>query len=67
MGHDIIAELVSASRLRMQTQGEFSSELISEVVDEVIDEFMRDGLITDDEDIEVLKAEIKGRLENEIK
>ncbi len=61
---DIINQLVSAAKNRMQTQGEFSAELIPDVADEIIDEFSRDGLISDDEDIEVLKAELINRLKN---
>ncbi len=59
---DLINELVSAAKIRMQTQGEFSIELIPDVADEVIDEFSRDGLISDDEDVEVLRAELINRL-----
>ncbi len=66
MGHNLITKLVQASKNKIQTQGEFSRDLITEVVDEVIDEFMRDGLITDDEDTAVLAVEVKNRLENEI-
>ena len=61
---DLIKELVSAAKNRIQTQGEFSSELIPNMADEIIDEFSRDGLISDDEDIEVLKAELINRLKN---
>ena len=67
MGKNLIQELLGAARLRMQTQGELTPDLTLEIVDEVIDEFMRDGLITDDEDIEVVKAELRERLEEESK
>ena len=50
----------------MQTHAEFSRELIDEIVSELIDEFMRDGLITDDENIEGLKFSVKKRLEDEL-
>lgn len=49
----------------MQTQGEFSQYLLDDMIDEIIDEFMRDGLITDDEDVAVVKVEVKKRLERE--
>lgn len=48
----------------MQTQGEFSPNLLDDLVDEILDEFMRDGLITDDEDIAAIKVEVRKRLEN---
>jgi hypothetical protein len=67
VGKNLVQELLGAARIRMQTQGEFTPELIAEITDEVIDEFMRDGLITDDEDIEVLKTELRERLEAESK
>ncbi|MEK7174799.1 MAG: hypothetical protein AAB722_00460 [Patescibacteria group bacterium] len=61
---DLINQLVSAAKTRIKTQGEFDPELIPDIADEVIDEFSRDGLISDDEDIEVLKAELINRLKN---
>lgn len=59
---DLINELFSAAKNRIQTQSEFNADLLPEIVDEVIDEFSRDGLINDDEDVEVLKAELINRL-----
>jgi hypothetical protein len=50
----------------MQTQAEFSRELIDDMVDELIDEFMREGLMTDDANIGVIKFEVKKRLEAEL-
>lgn len=67
MGRTLVEELVQAAQLRMQTQGEFSPQLLDDLVDELIDEFMRDGLITDDEDTLVLKTEVVKRLSDEIK
>ncbi|MBI2052580.1 MAG: hypothetical protein HY452_02200 [Parcubacteria group bacterium] len=61
---DLINELVSAAKNRMQTQAEFSVDLLPEIADEVIDEFSRDGLIDDDEDVETLKANLVSRLKN---
>ena len=61
---DLINELVSAAKTRIQTQGEFDEFLLPDIADEVIDEFTRDGLISDDEDIEVLKVELISRLKN---
>lgn len=61
---DLINELVSAAKTRMQTQAEFGAALVPEIADEVIDEFSRDGLISDDEDVEVLKVELINRLKN---
>ena len=61
---DLINELVSAAKTRIQTQGEFDEFLLPDIADEVIDEFTRDGLINDDEDIEVLKVELINRLKN---
>lgn len=61
---DLINQLVSAAKNRMQTQAEFSADLLPDIADEIIDEFSRDGLISDDEDIEVLKAELINRLQN---
>lgn len=66
MGHNLVIELVNAARLRMQTQGEFSRFMITDMVEELIDEFMRDGLITDDEDVAVLKTAVVRRLEEYI-
>ncbi len=59
---DLINELFNAAKNRMQTQAEFDVNLLPEIVDEVMDEFSRDGLINDDEDVEVLKAELINRL-----
>lgn len=61
---DLINQLVSAARNRMQTQAEFSPELLPEIADEVIEEFMADGLIDKDDDMDVLKAELINRLKN---
>ena len=61
---DLINELVSAAKTRIQTQGEFDEFLLPDIANEVIDEFTRDGLISDDEDIEVLKVELINRLKN---
>ena len=66
MSRNLIAKLVSSAKLRMQTQAEFSRELIDEVIDELMDEFTRDGLMTDDENVEVLKFEVKKRLEADL-
>lgn len=65
MGRTLVEELVQAAQLRMQTQGEFSQYLLDDMIDEIIDEFMRDGLITDDEDVAAVKVEVKKRLERE--
>ena len=61
---DLINELVSAAKTRIQTQGEFDEFLLPDIANEVIDEFTRDGLISDDENIEVLKVELINRLKN---
>ena len=61
---DLINELVNAAKTRIQTQGEFDEFLLPDIANEVIDEFTRDGLISDDEDIEVLKVELINRLKN---
>ena len=61
---DLINELVSAAKTRIQTQGEFDEFLLPDIANEVIDEFTRDGLISDDEDMEVLKVELINRLKN---
>ena len=61
---DVINQLVSAAKNRMQTQAEFSVDLLPEIADEVIDEFSRDGLIGDDEDVETLKVDLVSRLKN---
>ena len=61
---DLINELVSATKTRIQTQGEFDEFLLPDIANEVIDEFTRDGLISDDENIEVLKVELINRLKN---
>lgn len=66
MSRNLIAQLVNSARLRMQTQAEFSRELIDDMVDELIDEFMRDGLMTDDANIGVIKFEVKKRLEADL-
>lgn len=66
MSRNLIAKLVNAARLRMQTQAEFSRDLIDDMIDELIDEFMREGLITDDENIEVVKFAVKKRLEADL-
>ena len=61
---DLINELVSSAKTRIQTQGEFDKFLLPDIADEVIDEFTRDGLISNDEDTEVLKVELINRLKN---
>lgn len=65
MGKDLVQQLTDAVERREQTQGEWSPELLEEVVDEVIDEFMRDGLITDDADVQALKTEVMDRVKND--
>lgn len=64
-----MGELMSVARLKIQTQGEFPSDesAIENLVDEVINEFQQDGLITDDADVAVLRAEMIGRLQEESK
>jgi hypothetical protein len=66
MGKDIVTQLADAARSRMQTQGEFSPALLEEIADELIDEFMRDGLITDDDDIETLKTDVIDRVKSDL-
>lgn len=61
---DLINKLIGVAKNRIQTQAEFSADLLPEIADEVIDEFSRDGLISDDEDVEALKAELISRLKN---
>ena len=62
MGRNLIAKLLNTARLRIQAHGEFLPDMFEDIVDETIDEFMRDGLITDDANIEVIKREVVGRL-----
>jgi len=66
MGKDLITQLTDAVLRRTQTQGEYSPELLDEIADELIDEFMRDGLITDDDDTETLKTDVIDRVKNEL-
>ncbi len=66
MGKDLVTQLADAVLRRVQTQGEYSPELLDEVTEEVIDEFMRDGLITDDEDTETLQTDVMDRVKNSL-
>ena len=65
MGDTLVGKLLNVARLKVQMQGQFSRDMIFSIVEDVIDEFMREGLIGDDENLEGLKIEVAGRLEQE--
>lgn len=65
MGDTLVGKLLNVARLKVQMQGEFSRDMIPSIVEDVIDEFMREGLISDDENLEGLKIEVAKRLEQE--
>ncbi|MCL4427335.1 hypothetical protein M1534_03205 [Patescibacteria group bacterium] len=46
---------------RRQTQGSFSEEEYYDLIDEVVEEFLSDGIITPDDDLEELKADLRAR------
>lgn len=46
---------------RRQTQGSFSEEEYYDLIDEVVEEFLSDGIITSDDDLEELKADLRAR------
>ena len=59
---DITAdELYKAVLARRQNQAEFTKENYYDLIDEVIEEFQADGIITDDEDVEFMKSQLRGR------
>jgi len=69
MGRELIGELMSVVLRKIETQGDFPTDAgaIEDIVEEVLDEFLHDGLITDDTDINVLKAEMINRLKDNLK
>ncbi len=46
---------------RRQTQGSFSEEEYYDLIDEVVEEFLSDGIITPDDNLEELKADLRAR------
>lgn len=58
MGRELITELMNVARRKIQTQGDFpgDEDAIEDIVDEVIDEFQHDGLMSDDEDVGLLRS-----------
>ncbi len=69
MGRELISELMSVAQRKIQTQGQFLADAgaLEDIADEVIDEFRHDGLLTDDADIAGLRAELIGRLRDDLK
>ena len=66
MGANIILEIVKVARIKIQSQGEFSTDILEDVIEDTIDGFRREGIITDDDSIENIKIEVKARLEADI-
>lgn len=58
-----VDELLHAVLARRQRDAEFSKENYYDLIDEVIEEFQADALITDDEDIEFTKSQLRNRWE----
>lgn len=53
-------EVLKTVLSRRQKQAEFTKENFNELIDEVIEEFQADGIMTDDEDVEFLKSQVRG-------
>ena len=66
MGANIILEIVKVARIKIQSQGEFSTDILEDVIEDTIDGFRREGIITDDDSIENIKIEVKARLEADL-
>lgn len=56
-------EIFEEIKLRRKTQGLFSQQEYYELIDQVIEERQASGLITDDEDIENLKIQLRAMWE----
>ena len=67
MGANLILEIVKVARIKIQSQGEFSTDILEDVIEDTIDGFRREGIITDDDSIENIKIEVKARLEADLK
>ena len=53
-------EIFKAVLARRQSQAEFTKENFYDLIDEVIEEFMSDGIMTDNEDVEFIKSQVRG-------
>lgn len=58
-GNITIAELFGVILKRRHTQGLLSREDYYELVDQVIEEYCQEGLLTDDDDIESIRTNLK--------
>ena len=53
-----LAEIFEAVKMKMENQGEYSREAYRTYIEEAIDDFMRMGVITDDDDIEMMEDKL---------
>jgi hypothetical protein len=53
-----LAEILEAVKMKMENQGEYSREAYRTYIEEAIDDFMRAGVISDDDDIEMMEDKL---------
>ena len=53
-----LAEILEAVKIKMENQGEYSREAYRTYIEEAIDDFMRAGVISDDDDIEMMEDKL---------
>ena len=58
MASDIMEEIFSAVKAKMEDQGAYDRAAYEEFVDEAILDFERDGLLTGDDEIEAIKDKL---------
>lgn len=50
----VASEVLDAVKVKMENQGDYSHEAYKAFVDEAIDDFVRSGVITDDDNTEMI-------------
>jgi hypothetical protein len=53
-----LAEILEAVKMKMENQGEYSRAAYRTYIEEAIDDFMRAGIVTDDDDIEMMEDKL---------
>lgn len=56
-----LSEILEAVKVKMENQGEYSREAYRTFVEEAIDDFVRAGVITDDDDVEMMEEKLMFR------
>ncbi len=58
-----ISEILESVKIKMENQGDYSREAYKGFIDEAIDDFMRRGVITDDDNMEMITDKLMLRYE----